>query len=336
MLHPTWNVPKPRLEEGRGGTSRVVFQVAGETCFFESRTTKLRPSMEAVLTAFLFSAMRRGADIYGNVSVCPRWRQNIETPRRLAHEWWGLRGGDLDVPVGTEGRPDPRRALFFGGGIDSFFSLRMERRTLDALVYVEGFDVPLEDEGRLAKVAALNQRIADALGLELIVLRTDLRRHPAFQKPSWTNTFGGALAAVGHLLADRAGCFLVPDDGHLVEIDPHALGIHADLTPAWSSSRVAFVHHDNKTSRLDKARTLVGWRLAEQNLRVCWEHRRADLNCGRCEKCVRTQLELRHAGGLDGFETFPEVDLDAAFEALPPFPANLRRYYDQLKLRDAR
>jgi hypothetical protein len=40
-------------------------------------------------------------------------------------------------------------------------------------------------------------------------------------------------------------------------------------------------------------------------LRVCWENNSPELNCGFCEKCVRTRLQLLAAGVNDGLDSFP-------------------------------
>jgi hypothetical protein len=36
--------------------------------------------------------------------------------------------------------------------------------------------------------------------------------------------------------------------------------------------------------------------VALQNLRVCWKNRKGTLNCGRCEKCIRTMIGLHTVG----------------------------------------
>ena len=67
--------------------------------------------------------------------------------------------------------------------------------------------------------------------------------------------------------------------------DYEAFGFGVDLTPDGLDTR-----------RIDKTITIAGWPLAMTNLRVCWENRRGALNCGDCEKCLRTLVGLRLAG----------------------------------------
>src|SRR5262249_59102310 len=44
---------------------------------------------------------------------------------------------------------------------------------------------------------------------------------------------------------------------------------------------------------------------APGSLRVCWENPDGAYNCGRCEKCLRTMINLLIAGALDRCPTFP-------------------------------
>ena len=44
--------------------------------------------------------------------------------------------------------------------------------------------------------------------------------------------------------------------------------------------------------------------IALDNLRVCWENRESRFNCCKCEKCLRTMLNLHTAGVLDKCGTF--------------------------------
>jgi hypothetical protein len=49
-------------------------------------------------------------------------------------------------------------------------------------------------------------------------------------------------------------------------------------------------------SRLEKIKLIARNKAVVDNIRVCWEGKVAGNNCGTCEKCVRTQLELAVVG----------------------------------------
>jgi len=44
--------------------------------------------------------------------------------------------------------------------------------------------------------------------------------------------------------------------------------------------------------------------VALDNLRVCWENRFGRYNCGVCEKCIRTMLNLEAAGMIEKCKSF--------------------------------
>ena len=68
-----------------------------------------------------------------------------------------------------------------------------------------------------------------------------------------------------------------------------------------------------------------------RHLRVCWQNVGTDLNCGRCEKCVRTMAMLAGAGVLDRCETFPDrVDLPDRIGQLGSVPSGIVPLWEDL------
>jgi hypothetical protein len=89
-------------------------------------------------------------------------------------------------------------------------------------------------------------------------------------------------------------------------------GTHPLLDPLYSSSDLRIRHDGIELSRLEKTRLIAGWDVALQNLRVCNQYRQyrsGRLNCGRCEKCVRTMLGLLAVGALDKTNVFPSQNV---------------------------
>jgi hypothetical protein len=68
----------------------------------------------------------------------------------------------------------------------------------------------------------------------------------------------------------------------------------------------------------DKTAIVARSSLAMETLRPC-AGPSADYNCGRCEKCLRTMLDLTLAGALERSHTLPhEIDPEALRESLRP------------------
>jgi hypothetical protein len=70
-------------------------------------------------------------------------------------------------------------------------------------------------------------------------------------------------------------------------------------------------------TRFAKTKLVAEWDTALQNLRVCnkipyrTKTEQGTLNCGRCEKCIRTMVALAALGALDRTRAFPEREVSA-------------------------
>lgn len=328
----TLSISPPTLERTADGAWRVRASVGGSNVFFES-TVPLEPSAEAYLGAFLFPAMARGQTLVTTAPVCPQWRLNIGRAAELGTEWWGL--GHAEITDGGDKAASPPVegwASFFTGGVDSFFTLLNAGEPLRDIVYVEGFDVSLDDTERLSQVAEANQAIAKGLGKRLITVRTNLRKSGVFGRLSWNLTHGAALAAVAHMLAGTRGTFLVPSSSP--EWATYPLGSHPQMDPAWSSAATHIVHHGATHDRQGKIAVIAGEPLVQRHLRVCWRNRKGRMNCGVCEKCVRTQLQLLAVGGLDAIEVFPPGPLADRIAKVPGVPEDLIPLFYQSRMVD--
>ena len=70
------------------------------------------------------------------------------------------------------------------------------------------------------------------------------------------------------------------------------------IPPSTSCFRasVTVIRDGSRFSRLQKVRDIAGWPTALEALRPCPAKPRVQANCGKCEKCLRTRLELLAAG----------------------------------------
>ena len=70
------------------------------------------------------------------------------------------------------------------------------------------------------------------------------------------------------------------------------------------------MHDGERFSRFDKVRVVSNWAAGLANMRVCTQSPEDSLNCGRCEKCLRTELALVALGKLGDCPAFPLDDVD--------------------------
>lgn len=321
----------------RGGAPRVegtVVSASVESAGRPGRTLRWRLSTpppavngDAMLPALLPLAMRTGERLRLEAPVSPqllassdrvqeivlRWdaevRARVRT-KRPPQQWVGI-----DAAERSPGPRRPGAAAFFTAGVDSFYTALTHLDELDALVYVHGFDVGLNQRGLRARVLRGVRAAAEQLGKPLVEVESDLRE-VSDRIIGWDAFNGAALAAVAHLLSPWFGTVHIPATLTLRRLVP--LGSHPELDPLWSSEEVV-VHHDGAdTERLDKLRRVAEHPAAAASLRVCWENRDGAYNCGRCEKCMRTMVGLAALGKLSEFETFPPFEVRYVNRVLIP------------------
>lgn len=314
---------------------------AGATCTVACATHPLADVAEVWGTALCLPAARAGAVLRLPGPVDGTWRSGVQANVAAAARWWG---GDAVLrleapePTGRFGRaaadrPAPGRALCFTGGVDSFFSLLVGDHRPTHLLYVLGFDVEVADGRRAVAVTAAVEDVAGAVGLEVVIARSDLRRHPAFASISWEHTHGAALAAVAHSLHPTIGTLVIPPSYATSRLQPW--GSRPDLDPRWSvPGRLQVEHGDASGRRMDRVLAIAHHPLVHRHLRVCWQNLGSELNCGRCEKCVRTMVMLAGADQLQHCATFPDrADLIPALAAMPGLaPGHVEMWTDLIEL----
>jgi hypothetical protein len=304
----------PLRSSSDGAVSRIAADVDGVELWFESADVALRPSTEAFVSAFLIPAAIQERRLVAADPVAADFASNLPRILDLIARWWGYSRllPELDTAAAPPRQPlteskanaRARSALCFSAGVDSFFSLFAAGRAVDALIFVHGFDVKPDDMERAAAVEAHLRRVASEVATRSVVIRTNMRTHPSFRPCPWLRTYGGALAAIGHLLSDEWGTLLVSSSYSYSDARPS--GSHWDIDPLWSGAGLIVDHVGAESSRTDKLAALKDHPLVQRHLRVCWENRSSRLNCSRCEKCIRNEVVLAALDALEAFQVFDD------------------------------
>jgi hypothetical protein len=304
--------------------ARVIFAtVSWEDCeypeqelVFETHDDGLdhsadEPSADAFLSAcFPLAAVHGESRVRIEGQPCPMLVEGLYT----AHAWWTSWGGPSGMPsIETSGRVvrkgftgDRRGVAFLSGGVDSLHMLMRNHRLYgredpayirDAL-FIHGFDIGKRardpEDGRFHTALRHLQPLAAEAGLRLISCRTNLRHLPSKPNFWYYRHNGAALAAVGHA-AIFGTAFLFIGASHDIA-NPVPIGSHPAVDSLFSSQRVTVIHDGARYARFHKVRELASWPTALDALRVCPSNPGNKLNCGICEKCLRTRLELLAAG----------------------------------------
>lgn len=325
-------------KEGDSG-QRAVARVVWEDCdrppielYYETEPefgSDLAASPEACLLAGALPAVRGGEQrVLVEGSLCPRLRDGILIALdRLSH-WYGRPPASLEIEA-TDGfrplcpRAPARAGLFLTGGVDSSHLLDTNRRRFpdehpsrfrDGLA-VFGLVAPgqertlraLDHAGRTRRALA---GPADEAGVKVVPVYTNLLQLAPDIRFLGGEFLSAALASTAHAFARRISSVSIAAGWNIELLRP--CGSHPLLDPGYSSSALSVRHEEVRIGRLQKLSNLMGWQTAVRGLIVCGNHPAApDLNCGRCEKCLRTMTEILSLEGSLGGAPFPVQDVRA-------------------------
>jgi hypothetical protein len=351
------NLKVDEAEDGRRVSADIVWEDCprpSQTLYFETAypfATDLQPSPNAFVLAALPAAVwagERRVQIEG--SLCSQFRDGLQAVMAIYSRWYErcrpLRIEPLDGYAPTTPRRDARTSCFLSGGVDGLTALRDNRLNYpkdhpesvrDCILLFGANDFECTVDGPVPeRLAAFRQtqarllELAESEDFELIPVLTNTRLLIG-DYDCWTAVgFGAANVSVAHTLSRRFTRVLFASDGNGVDAPPGAS--HPLLDQFFSTAAVQVWHEHAAWSRIDKLRLLAEWPPALRIMQPC--HRikvlpEGQLNCGRCEKCIRTMLGLLALGKLKQSEAFAANDVtpDMVEEipVLSPVKADLLR-----------
>jgi hypothetical protein len=263
------------------------------------------PVLDGWVFAVLLYAMKIGTRLAVHGPLSRTALYNMEEVQAFWHLWRPALYQRIEIVpdsiVDLERRKSGRRAIAaFSGGADSSFTLLRHRTrlagdasyNLDTVAMVHGFDVTLNNPDHFDGLVRRTEPFLAALGIALKTVRTNSKQLTLM---AWEDTFSAQLAGCLHLFARDFEFGLVGSS------EPYN-----DLFLPWGSNPItdgllsgdgfAIVHDGAGFSRTEKIAALARNPACVAVLKVCWEGKAQDRNCGVCEKCVRTRLNFLAAG----------------------------------------
>jgi hypothetical protein len=318
--------------------ARVVATVTWEDCnrpteelYFETDeefAQDLCCNPNAFLVACTIPAMHYGEKrVHLDAEICPELLVGLRTAIEWLHHWYAPEHDVIRIETKTKSdfpaRIKPERAgFFYSGGIDSFATLRANRLNFPAghpwsirdgfLVY----GLEMDDPEAFSHVLNSLSDAADCIGITLIPVYTNIylnyrREDAANDFRFWEYEFqGAALAAIAHAFRHRVSVVSIPSSDDISNLHPY--GSHPLLDPNYSSCELRIRHDGITLSRFDKTKLISDWDVALKHLRVCNLYKlyqAGKLNCGRCEKCIRTAVALLALDVLDKTNAFIMNDI---------------------------
>jgi hypothetical protein len=281
---------------------------------------------DAFIVGCLVPALHFGEKrIFLDAETDPMLQEGLYAVMAVLREWSGGVYKPLKIEAKTNriaryGQKQRVAGMFLSGGIDSLAALRTNMLhypkdhpgSIKDCLIIHGFDIGgVVERGMKYHVfdrakAAMSVVAKDA-NVRLIPVYTNIR-HLCDERDLWLEKFFGAvLASVAHAFAARLNLVFVASSYDISNLVP--CGSHPLLDPEYSSYELKIKLRDLELSRLDKLRLIANWDAAFQNLRVCLANVEDRLNCGKCEKCVRTMIGLVAIGALNKTRAFIEDDV---------------------------
>lgn len=347
--------------EEKNNLARVAATVIWEDCdrpaqeiYFETTlefAQGLSCNPHAFLVACIMPAMDYGEErVFIDAEICPELRDGLMTAMGWVCRWY--ESGRQPVRIEAKMRshlptlrtPD-RAGFFFSGGIDSLSTLRANRldfslehhRSIKDGLLIHGIERhTVEDNNKQLEnferhLNSLSEIAQDA-AIALIPVYTNVRCLED-SLDFWQYEFQAAvLSSVAHAFSRRLTEVTIASSEDIPYVEPY--GSHPILDPNYSSSDLRIRHGSILLSRLGKTRLVAEWDVALQHMKPCTKNQYGKLNCGRCEKCIRTMTTLLALGVLDRASAFPQTDVSEELMLSGAYVDNIGAASDYLALVD--
>lgn len=301
--------PQPHEENGATikRTCRIErfdgpVQVSVEELWFEIDRIDELPAdddCESYLLSMLMEGMAENREIVVHGAVSKELLSNLTEFQDVWVSWRPEKYNRVNVNVDRLAqnlKMKPGAICAFSGGVDASFSVwrntenrngaRTQSICLCAMVH--GFDIPINDARAFGVAFSRAATTLSSLNLPIRAIRTNFRE---ISRLDWNQTHGAALVGALANYKGLAGvCVLASGEPYSGVLRPWG---SSPITDHLLASGTFTVIHDGAShTRTQKVLALSEWPAGFESLRVCWEGEAKETNCGKCEKCVRTMLNI--------------------------------------------
>ena len=309
-----------RIDGMENKSCSVIWECADRaplTLFFRSPIETNNIDVSAFLLACYLPAVQSSESrVYVDGCVSPFLIDNLYTAASWISAWRAKSVPLVNILASEYGdnlKVDPNTnsaALFLSGGIDSLSTfVRLCRFYPDKSAFhfdraVTTFGTTIADLRTPEKARKTFDETIKRL--EPMTRKHGVSLHPVFTNilelnsniPFWMHEYhGSAFASIAHAISSTKTTFFLASTFDIDHMQPW--GSHPLLDRLYSSERVTIIHDGERLSRLAKLREILSYMPDLAFLRSCNRATHGSLNCGLCEKCVRTKLELLVLGRLE-------------------------------------
>jgi hypothetical protein len=281
---------------------RGMGSVEEKTLWYEIPDTVPLPpddDCDPYVLAMLMEAMLENAVLKVKGSVSARLIENLCEYQSAWHCWLPKTFSIIEVEADKLRQSEARTegaVCAFSGGIDAAFSIWRhhhklcghQSKEIKLGILIQGFDINLRQERLFENSLKSATETLSDLGIPVVPLKTNYRE---IAKSPWEYSHAAAFAGAFNLFKKTAGaCVYGSTEPYNRMVIPW--GSNPVTDQFLSSGDFRFIHDGASFTRVEKTVVVSEWQKAMDNLRVCWSSSGAHLNCGECEKCVRTAMNF--------------------------------------------
>ncbi len=306
--------------------------------------TAAPPNLDFAAIALVQRAAAQGCDLRLEGQVTKEQLERLDEYQLI----WSVWRPDLFRPIRIEAeeevdpvsRPRHGAVMGFSGGVDAGFALAAHKsgimgrlnREVDLGVLVVGFDLKHGDDSALERARNSARRQLDAYGVDLAVVRTNWQQEFC---SAWFMSFNAGISAILHTFStNHSAAIHANDHSYRLELRMPPYGSNMAINHLLGNPSFPVISTGGTHRRIERVAFLGDHPALLEGLRVCYQPDAGGANCGHCEKCVRTQLELR-AVGQPTDQAFPSpLTVDDVRNATINNPTVLMHFEDILERLD--
>jgi hypothetical protein len=264
----------------------------------KSKTELRNDCYDFMLPIVLYAAMKEGKNLHIDGNVSSKLMSNVPAIQDIFHDWYPQY---KKVQVTCAGEyassytGNNEVGCFFTAGVDSSYTLLKHINEITRLIFLDNcYDHREGNEEIMSAHVQHLKRLSERLGIPFIEISSNMRDFMDKYGIWGNHNHGAAFASIALLLSNHCKKIYIASSDRYSDLAKW--GSHPLLDPLWSNESMTIVHDGCEASRINKVKFIAQNEILVSSLRVCFHELP---NCGRCEKCIRTWIELRIANALD-------------------------------------
>lgn len=317
------HIPETKLSNGEFQISaRIELQLPDENIpqdlwYFvpEEHQKYISTRADGFAAAMLPIAMARNEDLIIRGELSPRLIYGMYQYQGVLTSWYPNHFKKIRILCENITSQNPGRVLggvasTYSGGVDSVYTVWSHlpdnqpdpHYQVGFGLFAQGFDYPLRDDASYQSAVETNRQALQEIGLELLPVRTNVRRFNTDAEVTRRSSYGAAITSLALVFGNLLSKFFIASSFTYNSINKSA--IHPIKDHMLSTETLEIIHNGADRKRSDKIEAIAHWPLMYSRLKVCESIPQGIQNCCRCTKCVRTMIGLELEGVLDQYSTF--------------------------------